>query len=213
MRHEGPRPQPFLEGACHPPSPGFTCAEVWPCNHGQAEPSLGACEWGAGDALCTQDLSAAPSPGRSGSRGGVCSLPAEVLRPPWAPQEASLPSRVQHVSPNQATPGSQRLMSCSGRKPSLAWKLKEASLQRPTRWQGPSKPHPPSAVLQAWPGNWGTRHKSLGFKLSSLDSDSVGEWLCHPHPVPGLGGWASGILPQGPPAFLGRGHKASAPPR
>lgn len=35
MSHEGPRPQQCLEGACHPPSPGFTCAEVWLCNHGQ----------------------------------------------------------------------------------------------------------------------------------------------------------------------------------
>ena len=54
--------------------------------------------------------------------------------------------------------------------------------------------------------------QAAGLKLTSLDSNSVGEWLCHPHPVPGLGGWVSGILPQGAPAFLGRGHKASAPP-
>ena len=27
----------------------------------------------------------------------------------------------------------------------------------------------------------------LGFKLSPLDSDSVGEWLCHPYPAPWAG--------------------------
>ena len=91
------------------------------------------------------------------------------------------------LSLNPAPPGSQRLTLCSGRKPSPAWKLKEASLQRPTRWQGPCKPHPPSAVQQAWPGNQGTLPMSLGFKLSPLDSDSVGEWLCHPHPAPRAG--------------------------
>lgn len=151
MRNEGPGPQPFLEGACHPqapisPVPRFGSATTVRLSH---------LERGAGDALCTQDLSGTPSPGRSGSRGGVCSLPAKVPWPLWAPQEAALPSRVQHVSPNPATPGSQRLTSCSGRKPSPAWKLKEALVQRPTRWQGPSKPHPPSGVLQARPGNGG----------------------------------------------------------
>ena len=123
-----------------------------------------------------------------------------------------MPSRVRHVSPNPATPGSQRLTSCSGRKPSPAWKLKEASLQRPTRWQGPSKPHPHSGILQAWPGNRGTRHKSLGFKLTSLDSDSVGEWLCHPHPVPGLEAGSQESFPREPQPSLGGATEPLRPP-
>lgn len=52
----------------------------------------------------------------------------------------------------------------------------------------------------------------LGFKLSPLDSNSVVSGYATLILPPGMGGWASGILPQRPSAFLGRGHKASVPP-
>ena len=187
MSHEGPRPQQFLEGACHLPSPGFTCAEVWLCNHGQPS-HLSESVSGTLVMPFAHRTSQRPLPLEEvgGGRGlkPACSGPAAAV---GASAGLLAEQSAARLSLHPAPPGSRRLTSCSGRKPSPAWKLKEASLQRPTRWQGPCKPQPPSAVQQAWPGNQGTLPMLLGFKLSPLDSDSVGEWPCHPHPAPRAG--------------------------
>lgn len=156
MSHEGPRPQQFLEGACHPPSPvspvprfgsatmdrpsrlsePVNGALVMPFAHRPSQRPLPLEEVGGGEGSAACLLR---SRGRRGCLG----------RPPCRAECST------SLSPNPALPRSQRLTSCSERKPSPAWKLKGALLQRPTRWQGPSKPCPPSAVRLAWTGTRG----------------------------------------------------------
>lgn len=87
--------------------------------------------------------------------GRVCSLLQYPCGPLWC-LGTSWPGRVQHAFLTEpASPGST-LTSCSERKPSPCLKFfSEASLQRPTRWQGPVQTTPPSAIRLAWPGTRG----------------------------------------------------------